>query len=425
MHMTDHEEYRDLCTAFLTDSLTKDERSRLEKHVVGCSECRTALGEYQTVVREVLPALAARLAPDNLGDEVAAWSPDRTEQKIFARLAVESGSVLSPVSKPRNQIASGRSLSSSLPNLLPYAASVLLAIGVGFGAYHFGVERGEQASRPAVPVAALSPNPLQSQLQALAKERDELNSRLQDRDAAIANLEAKIRRQLEQNSELQARVNDANQQAQDQNVTSAADRAELSRDLERSQVSAADLQKQLDSLKQSRSDETIRVATLEDQIRQLSSDLIDRDNTIAQQQQFLSSDRDIRDLIGARDLYIAEVYDVDKNAETKRPFGRVFYTKGKSLVFYGYDLDQQPGIRNASTFQAWGLRGPDRKNALSLGILYVDNSAKKRWVLRFDDPKALEQINAVFVTVEPNGGSRVPSGKSLLFAYLQEEPNHP
>jgi len=71
------------------------------------------------------------------------------------------------------------------------------------------------------------------------------------------------------------------------------------------------------------------------------------------------------------------------------------------------------------------LRGPDRSTALNLGVMYVDNSSNKRWVLRFDDPKALEEINAVFVTVEPNGGSRVPRGQQVLFAYLKEEPNHP
>jgi hypothetical protein len=57
--------------------------------------------------------------------------------------------------------------------------------------------------------------------------------------------------------------------------------------------------------------------------------------------------------------------------------------------------------------------------------MYADNSTNKRWVLRFDDPKALAQINAVFVTVELNGESRVPQGKQVLFAYLKEEPNHP
>ena len=41
------------------------------------------------------------------------------------------------------------------------------------------------------------------------------------------------------------------------------------------------------------------------------------------------------------------------------------------------------------------------------------------------DPQKLDEIDAVFVTVEPNGGSPNPSGKPFLFAYLKVNPNHP
>jgi len=129
--------------------------------------------------------------------------------------------------------------------------------------------------------------------------------------------------------------------------------------------------------------------------------------------------------MGARDLYIAEVYDVGGDGQTRKPYGRVFYTKGKSLIFYAYDLDQQAGLKKATTFQAWGGRGQDRQQATNLGVFYEDSSDKKRWVLKFDDPKKLEQIDSVFVTVEPRGGSARPSGKPLLFAYLKVAPNHP
>jgi anti-sigma-K factor RskA len=103
----------------------------------------------------------------------------------------------------------------------------------------------------------------------------------------------------------------------------------------------------------------------------------------------------------------------------------VFYTRGKSLIFYAYDLDQAAAMRKANAFQAWGRRGPDRQTALNLGVFYQDNGSKKRWILKCDDPKTLAQIDAVFVTVEPNGGSQRPSGKSLLFAYLRVDANHP
>ena len=129
--------------------------------------------------------------------------------------------------------------------------------------------------------------------------------------------------------------------------------------------------------------------------------------------------------MGARDLYIAEVHDVARDGHTQKPYGRVFYTKGKSLIFYAYDLDHQTELKQASTFQAWGRRGPDREQAINLGVFFEDSASKKRWILKCEDPKTLAQIDAVFVTVEPNGGSHKPSGKSLLFAYLKVDPNHP
>jgi hypothetical protein len=146
---------------------------------------------------------------------------------------------------------------------------------------------------------------------------------------------------------------------------------------------------------------------------------------ITKQQDLLDHDRDIGELMGARDLYIADVHDVGRNGQADKTYGRVFYTKGKSLIFYAYDLDQEAGLKDASTFQAWGRRGIDKQQALSLGVCYEDNASKKRWVLKFDDPKGLASIDAVFVTVEPTGGSHHPSGKPLLFAYLRVNPNHP
>jgi len=53
--------------------------------------------------------------------------------------------------------------------------------------------------------------------------------------------------------------------------------------------------------------------------------------------------------MGAR-AYRAEVHDVSSAGKTDKTYGRVFYTKGKSLIFYAYDLDAQLGLRNASSF---------------------------------------------------------------------------
>jgi hypothetical protein len=156
----------------------------------------------------------------------------------------------------------------------------------------------------------------------------------------------------------------------------------------------------------------------------LNALLEDKDRALALDKEFLAHDRDIRDLIGARDLYIADIYDVAKNGQTAKPFGRVFYTKGRSLIFYGYDLDKQPGLKQSVTFQAWGSSDSEHKQAVSLGMFYQDET-NKRWVLRFDDTKTLARLNLVFVTAEPAGGSSKPTGKPLLMAYLQMQANHP
>src|SRR5260370_7939056 len=115
--------------------------------------------------------------------------------------------------------------------------------------------------------------------------------------------------------------------------------------------------------------------------------------------------------MGARKLYIADVFDVDSGSRTKKPFGRVFYTQGKSLIFYAFDLDRQRGVVNANTFQVWGQKETaqgEQALPLNLGILYMDNETNRRWVIRFNNPSQLPRINSVFFTVNPPAASLNP-----------------
>ena len=195
-----------------------------------------------------------------------------------------------------------------------------------------------------------------------------------------------------------------------------------------SQQAAAEkqsLEAKLEHLERERSQDAMRAVSLEAKVAELSQSLDEQKRSKAEEDEVLEKDRDIRELMGARDLYVAEVHDVTRTGETEKAFGRVFYTKGKSLIFYAYDLSEQPGTKDAGTFEAWGRRGPDWTQACKLGVFYADNVSKKRWVMKFNDKKTLDQIDAVFVTVEPHGGSPRPTGKPLLFVYLKVAPNHP
>ena len=61
---------------------------------------------------------------------------------------------------------------------------------------------------------------------------------------------------------------------------------------------------------------------------------------------------------------------------------------------------------------------------MSLGLFYR-NGIQKRWVLRFNETKIRARLNKVFLTAEPKGGIAQPTGKQILMAYLQVQPNHP
>jgi len=220
----------------------------------------------------------------------------------------------------------------------------------------------------------------------------------------------------------------ANSQSQAQLQALTQQRESLEIQLREANQAYQNVRTELAHLRSERDAAQSRAASLEAKLEELNAANRDQDHRLKDAEQYLASDRDIRELMGARKLYIADVFDVDSGSRTRKPFGRVFYTQGKSLIFYAFDLDRQAGVVNASTFQVWGQREtPPGEQALpmNLGILYMDSESNRRWVMRFDDPKQLAAIDAVFVTVEPRGGSHKPTSKPFLYALLRNEANHP
>jgi hypothetical protein len=447
MPLNTHEEFRQLCAIATSGCLTAEEQERLETHLVQCDGCRKALREYDRVARMGIPSLAEDFPADvfssDFADDCEDWSEEAACQEFFERLdpAAKGGSA-GRDSRDRQYGSIVREIGLQSPrgkvwmwpaaSALPYAAAVLIAAGVGWLGYRAGIERGAGVARavnqaPALrPGATIGPATFSKERQSL--EGQSLGGQVEERDRAIARLTDKVARQTAEVEKLvQERkdLNDSLQKAQTERDQKVSERGALGHSLADSQAELARVKNDLDALQKQRLGDAAHDAEVAARLAKFADQLKERDANIDEQRDLLARDKDIRDLMGARELYVAEVSDVAGNGKTKKPFGRVFYTKGKSLIFYAYDLDQQPGLRNASTFQAWGRRGPELSQAVSLGIFYADNAAHKRWVLKFNDATSLAQIDAAFVTVEPNGGSQKPTGKPLLFAYLRVEPNHP
>jgi Anti-sigma-K factor rskA/Putative zinc-finger len=432
-----HEEFLELCAAATAGELTANEQTKLDSHLAVCVECRRAMSEYQLASAHGVAALASELAPEDREAD-SSWSVEEAEKAFFKRLESEKASPKTELESHHAGANQGQRFTYRPPQIrwreiwMPLAAAVLLALALGIAAYRTGVRSGTDLAGTTREPAKGSPASLEEQVSDAGHERAQLLAKLGEEDRIIADLRQQLSEQQKAVSALkaaQATVRTGSVQA---TQTSSDADVRRSEELAAAQTKVVELQKTIDTLSGQRDEVTSRVATLEAKVGELTQLVRDREqeldhkqDEVAKQQELLEHDRDIRELMGARDLYIAEVHDVAGTGQTSKTYGRVFYTKGKRLIFYAYDLDGQPGIRNASTFQAWGRRGPDKQQALSLGVFYEDNVGKRRWVLKSSDPKTLEDIDAVFVTVEPNGGSPHPSGKQLLFAYLRISPNHP
>jgi len=433
--MGPHEEFLELCAVSTSGELTEGEKTKLQKHLAGCPQCREALKEFQAAAEISAPLFAAE-ASGELPPKAETWSVEAAQAAFGKRLAREKNAPSSEPSHPEILRVGELSEPNGKPVLsehwntvwLPFAAAILFAATLGIYAYRAGIRRG--AENAPVPQAAIEKPTaaLQQQISDAGHDREVLIAQMAERDKMIASLRHQVEEQSAEITKLkdaQVALESASKTSEEEKQRLAANQAAATQKLDAAQVSLQKTQKELDTLQALRSRDDAGSKALEAKVAGLTQLLKDRDSTIDQQQELLSHDRDIRELMGARDLYVAEVFDVAKDAATQKAYGRVFYTKSKSLIFYAYDLDRHPGFRNASTFQAWGQRGADKAQALNLGLFYEDNVSKKRWVLKFDDPQKLDQIEAVFVTVEPNGGSQKPSGKPFLFAYLKVDPNHP
>jgi len=437
--MESHDEFRELCAIATSGELSEQEQRKLREHLTGCPECRQALKEFEAVVDVGVPLLASQLSAEH-SERSASTQPmvpksNDIEESVVATpswVGMDGAGLGSDAAEPGFVFAQRNRSARKQMNWnyvwFSFAACVLLTIALGFYAYRVGKTHIVNVAHT-VPVGEDAQiEALERQISDVGRERESLRLQLAQRDKAISDLKREIQEQSVSLNEMKVAQADfaksiQNDEAEKQRVAQA--QSELSQKLDGAQASLTKAQSELGVVSQQRSEVEMRARSLEAQIRDLSGELRESELTIGKQEELLAHDRDVRELMGARDLYIAEIYNVAGDGVTQKPYGRVFYTKGKSLIFYAYDLDQQASFKNARTFQAWGQRGPDRRQALNLGIFYQDNAAKKRWVLKFDDPKTLEQIDAVFVTVEPNGGSATPSGSPLLFTYLKIEANHP
>ena len=420
----DHRMFKELCALAQGNTLTDAERQELERHLQHCSLCRKIHAEYSLISTEGMPLLAAHYAQDQ---EIERWDDGRARHRLFARMqeTAQHGPQLVRAKLPRFPWLDPTKSRAAAAGI---AACIMAAVAVG--AYHLG----GLVREPGKPSSAVASVPVED----VTSKRKAAEALLDTQAAEISRLQKQLSREEMELSKLRATARAAedyanallasNSENQEQFHVVSEQRERLALQLRDAEQAYQNAQLELTTIRAEHDRVLLRAASLASRVDELTAAAHDQERKLSDDQQYLASDRDIRELMGARKLYIADVFDVDSRSRTRKPYGRVFYTQNKSLIFYAFDLDHEPGVKSASTFQVWGQRDNEleqKSHPMNLGILYMDSESNRRWVLRFDDPKQLAEIDAVFVTVEPRGGSQKPTGKPLLYALLRKEANHP
>jgi hypothetical protein len=425
----EHEKFKELCALAATGSLSPLELSELRLHLEDCDPCREAFSQYEILSTEGIPVLAEAYLTR---PERFIWDDSAARERLLTTIRTQQ-----PLQEEKSQAPAAIRPDSSSRGKIRALAGMAIAAGLLFavahGAYYLGARTQHKQE-----VVATAPTALEEQYQELSEQKRAADESLAAEEKKLAQLQAesagkeqalaRLRSELRALENRAAELTAASSQSDAQLKEISQQRDDLNAKLQAMSQAYSNNQAELASLRSERDKTSLRTSFLESKIEDLTAKNRDQDRRLKDAEQYLSSDRDIRELMGARKLYIADVFDVDGSSRTQKPFGRVFYTQGKSLIFYAFDLDRQPGVVSASTFQVWGQReAPQGEPAspMNLGILYMDNETNRRWVMRFDDPKQLTEIDAVFVTVEPRGGSHKPTSKPFLYALLRNQANHP
>src|SRR5262245_30774777 len=442
---SNHEHFEELCALAASAQISEPEFVELQDHLQGCVDCRSAYADFIDLFHNKLPLADPEVVDSSTRTGFFSEYPSYRE-RFLARARRQGVAVLSGTQqKLWHRFTIWRRPGFGYAQVATLAVAALL-VAVGLLAYNLhqsdlrymklaadktamsttGQRGVESPTSPTIRVSpernSATPPPIATDptqvtaLQRRIEAENELAKVRGDRASAEARtkgMEDQLARLATELDALRAR-----------NEEASVSRGELEKKLKEAEQVANAVKDNLQEIREARSKDSLTISVQDLEIRKLSEKLTEQTHTLEQQTSLLEASRDVRDLMGARNFHIADVYDVDSRGKDHRAFGRVFYTEGKStLIFYAFDLNDRNTVRRNTSFQVWGKRGPAQGPMHSLGLFQIDDLKQNRWVLRFEDPRILAEIDSVFVTVEPPGGSAKPTGRQFLYAYLDTNPN--
>lgn len=427
-----HERYQEICAAAGIGQASPEELAQLRAHLRNCNKCRQAYSEFTNIAAQ---HYAEDLSKQSISPEEAALLPNPGLLRHRFLQRAEQEGILSNKPIPTNRsdrvyVFSGfwrQMMNSSVA--WSVAAMVILVLLPA--AYELGRQSATvppsiwvhsiSSSKDASPAGTATSNG-EAEVSTLHVQIDRLKDDLRAKSQRLEGLSERLKSSsenkenlLKTNAELELSINDLQQKLRETQGLLQASVEEKSA-----------LPEKLKELKSALNDAQTSYVADEIKIRELKEQFTEKSGNAERNVQLLERDRDIRDLMTARNLHIYDVFDTDAKGKTKPAFGRIFYTEGKSLIFYAYDLNEAKLANANYHYRVWGGQEAQKDKVTSLGVFYSDDKTQRRWVFKCSNPKILGQIDSVFVTLEPSGpDSPKPKGQKLLDAYLGGIANHP
>ncbi len=413
--MRKHEHFEELSALAAIGQLSVEEHGELLEHLRSCDGCKRASDQFNFILDQ-LP-----LPEPSANDRDLQQLQGASYRQRFLERASAEGVRFTPEARGEKK---RRDATSFFRNWRPYALGGAVAVVVVASAVvgpkvlsRFAM-RQVTTSAPEVASLARRGTPASSDSSARMSDSPSVTiARLQQASVDAEKRLDLLRRELSRAQANYQQLLQESEQWKDQ-------AAQLQSKGQQDEQQLAQTKTQVDKLSKDNDQLTAGLVAQQFRVTELLEDVENQKAAVERERQLTAAASDVRELMGARNLHIIDVADLDGQGKSKKSFGRVFYTEGKSLIFYAFDLSQK-GSASKVSFQAWGQNQSANSNVKNLGVFHVDDQVQKRWVLRVDNPELLKSVESVFVTVEPSPGRDKPSGQKLLYAYLGTQANHP
>jgi hypothetical protein len=428
--MVKHEHYQEICAVASIGQASGAELTELQQHMLSCPECRQRYSDFMEI--QASHYAVTTEDPELSATEATAFIDSALLRERFFKRAESQGIVFShagtetPVPELRIRLFTPK----TWRGLVARAAAAMFFVGaVGLSGYYLGGRRLRTASvtqhssdSPSIAHIDADGQQLRLRLATLEAENLSLTSELESLKSSYARASSAVARLQNNNAETEKQRSalSADLKARDEMID------KLQKRVGEIQAAVASVHAELETAQGRQAEDQASLIESQVRIRDLSEQLAEKSNALEREKELLVAGRDVRELMASRNLHIVDVFDTDPKGKTRPAFGRIFLTEGKSLIFYAYDLND-PRVQSAGYhYRVWGKREGPSQRARSLGIFYSDDRSQKRWILQYDDPKVLQEIDSVFVTLEPpNGNQAQPKGDKLMYAYLRGQANHP